>query len=159
MGEPAAPASLRFLFRTDEGTIGRGEWRRGAAILAVALAAFAAGWRFLAPYANRGLDQRGFIDPLTIVTYVYLIVYAFAAILIAVCYVNLSAKRLRARGLAPGLGGLLPLAALFAGAAHWLQPRVADTMPFWIVVLCDLALVGALAWSILELGARGDGAK
>ena len=158
MGEPAAPAGLRFLFRAEEGSIGRGDWRRGAAILALLLVALFAGWRFLAPWANRGLDQRGFIDPMTIITYVYLIVYAFAAILIAVCYVNLSGKRLRARALPPGLAGLLPLAALFSGAAHWLQPRVAEAMPFWIVVACDLALATVFVWSLVELGFRGNDA-
>ena len=38
------------------------------------------------------------LDAMTIVSYVYLAIYAFAILLISVCYVNLSAKRLRDGG-------------------------------------------------------------
>ncbi len=157
MGGGAPAHSWRFLFRTDQGGISRREWWRGSALLAALLLALAAGWRFLSPYANRGLDERKLMDAITIVTFVYLLVYAFAAILIAVCFVNLSAKRLRARGRLPGLAGIVPLAALVAGAAHWLQPRVADTMPWAIVAACDVALAAAIAAAIVELGLRRDG--
>jgi uncharacterized membrane protein YhaH (DUF805 family) len=154
MSEPAPAAGLRFLYRTDEGTISRQQWWRGVAILACVLLAFAVGWSLLAPYANRGLDERQLLDALTITTYIYLCIYAFAILLIAVCFVNLSIKRLRARNLPTGLAGLLPLAALVTSAAHWLQPRVADVMPGWSVTLCDIGLLAVIVWSIVELGVR-----
>ncbi len=156
MSDPAAARDLRFLFRSDQGAIDRREWRRGVAILVALLIAIAGGWRLLSPYANRGLDERKLIDAMTIVTFTYLCVYAFAVILIAVCYVNLSIKRLRARGGQTSLAGLLPLGALVTGAAHWLQPRVADSMPWMIVALCDVALLAVAIWCIVELGLRED---
>ena len=150
----AQAATLGFLFRDDQGIVTRNEWWRGTGILAGPLALLYAGWSVLSPYANRGLDERKLIDPLTIATYVYLIVFAFAVLFIAVCFVTLSIKRLRARGLYTGLAGLMPFTALIAGAAHWLQPRVADSMPYAIVWACDLALLASLVWCIVELGFR-----
>jgi uncharacterized membrane protein YhaH (DUF805 family) len=112
----------------------------------------------VSPWANRGLDERKLIDVMALVTYVYLIAMAFALILIAVSFYNLSAKRLRARGLPTGLAGLAPFTAFIAGAAHWLQPRVADVFPFAIVVICDVAVIGVALWCLYELGVRsGDG--
>ena len=156
MDQSAPAGDLHFLFRTDQGTISRKLWWRGVAMLAAPLAAFTAVWWLLSPYAWRGLDERRFIDPMTIITYLYLIIFAFAVMLIAVCFVNLSAKRLRARGREPGLAGLAPFAALLAGAAHWLYPRVADTMPWAIVAVCDLVLLAVIAWMVVELGLRDD---
>ncbi len=146
--------SLRFLYRSDEGEIGRATWWGGLAPLVILLAILTIIWLVLAPWANRGLDERAFIDPRTLAAYVYLLFYAFAIFLIAVCYTNLSAKRFRARGKPPGLAGLLPLAALLSGAAHWLYPRVADVMPWFLVAGCDLALVAVLVWHVVELGLR-----
>ena len=151
-----ASASLHFLFRTDQGVVSRRDWRRGVLILGAPLAALTLGWQFLAPYANRGLDQRKLIDAMTIVTFSYLIVFALAVLLIAVCFVMLTIKRLRARGRPTGLAGLLPLASLIAGAAHWLQPRVTESMPWGIVVACDVALLAALVWMVFELGIRAS---
>ena len=153
MGETAPTAGLRFLFRTDQGTIGRRDWWRGVAMLAGVLVALSVGWHFLAPYANRGLDERKLIDAMTIITFLYLMIFAFAVMLIAVCFVSLTAKRLRARGRPTGLAGLLPFAALIAGAAHWLQPRVAESMPWAIVAACDVALIVVALWCIIDLGA------
>ena len=156
MTDAAPPAGLRFLFRTDQGTVARRDWWRGAAILAAPLLVLTAGWKLLEPFANRSLDERNLVDAMTIVTYVYLIVYAFVVLLIAVSFFNLSAKRLRARRLPPGLAGLPPLAALCAGAAHWLHPRVSEVMPFAIVAGLDLALAASLLWIVFELGLRED---
>lgn len=143
---------LRFLFRTDEGEIGADAWWSGVAILACLLAPLTLIWMALQPYAHRGLDERAFLDPLTIAAYVYLLAYAGAVMLIAVCYANLSAKRMRARGRWPGLGAMLPLMALLAGAAHWLYPKAEGAFPFWMVVLCDAALIGVALWHIADLG-------
>ena len=154
MSEPAPARDLRFLFRSDQGTIDQREWWRGVGILAATTIAFVAGWWLLSPYANRGLDERQLIDAMTIVTYLYLMIYAFSVILVAVCYVNLSIKRLRAVQAPTGLAGLLPFMVLVTGAAHWLQPRVSDTMPWAVVGFCDLALVAVALWAVVELGVR-----
>ena len=72
-------------------------------------------------------------DWATFLTFVYLLLYAFAVLFIGISLYNLSAKRLRARKLPTGLAGLVPLAALFSGAAHWLQPRVGEYLSYWYV--------------------------
>jgi hypothetical protein len=150
------PADWRFLFRQDQGEISRAVWLRGVGMLAAPLLVLTGGWLLLLPYANRGLDQRGLVDPLAFVTYFYLAGFAFVVILIAVSFYNLSAKRFRARGLAPPFGGLVPFAALIAGAAHWLQPRVADVLPRFAVLACDVAAVAIALWCLYELGLRDD---
>lgn len=154
-----APVTFHFLFRADQGLLNRRDWWRGVAILALPLVLLTLGWQFLAPYANRGLDQRKLVDAMTILTFVYLMIFAFAVILIAVCFVTVTTKRLRARGRPTGLAGLLPLAALIAGAAHWLQPRVSESMPWAIVVACDFALLAVALWCIVDLGICNQAAE
>ncbi len=147
--------NLRFLYRTEEGEIGAPAWWSGVAILGSLLVPMTAIWLLLKPYSTRGLDERAFIDPLTLAAYVYLIFYALIVVLIAVCYTNLSAKRFRAAGwrLGPvGLASLLPLFALLAGAAHWLYPRSQDSLTFALVVVCDLALIAIALWHVVVLG-------
>jgi uncharacterized membrane protein YhaH (DUF805 family) len=152
-GADPAPQGFSFLFRTDQGRIGRAVWWRGTIGLLLVLGVLSALWRLLEPYANRTVEvgQRLF-DPMTFVAFTYLLFYAVAVMLIAVCHYNLSAKRWRDRGRIGGLAGLLPAAALFAGAAHWLQPRVADVMPPITVTLFDAVLLGIVVWNIVELG-------
>lgn len=147
---------LNFLYRTDQGTLSRAAWWSGLAPLASLLLVMTAIWRLVAPWGQRGLDERAFLDPLTAISYIYLLVYTFAIILIAVCYTNLSAKRFRARGRIGGLAGLLPLAALLSGAAHWLYPRVADAMPYWPIAAIDIAAIAVLVWHIVDLGLLGE---
>ena len=144
--------SLHFLYRNDEGQLGRAAWWSGLIPLASVLVVMTIIWLLLAPWGQRGLDQRAFLDPRTIVAYLYLMVFTFAVILIAISYTNLSAKRFRTRGRMPGFAGLLPLAALFAGAAHWLYPRVAEVMPWALVAMCDVALIGVIVWHVFDLG-------
>lgn len=133
--------SAHFLFRSDEGRIGAALWLRGFAFLAALFLIFSGVWQALSPYAHRSLAQRAFVDPLTIAVYLYLFAYAIATILIGVSYVNLSLKRLRAAGRPTAVAGLLPLAALIAGAAHWLHPRVSDVFPIWIAYVADAVLI------------------
>ncbi|MBM3608864.1 MAG: hypothetical protein FJX29_10515 [Alphaproteobacteria bacterium] len=150
---------LRFLFRTEEGEIGARAWWSGAVILTCILAPLTLGWLALQPYAYRKLDERAFLDPMTIVAYVYVLALALVIMLCAVSYTNLSAKRFRARGWRANpamLAALLPLLALFAGAAHWLYPRVADVTPWALVVLCDFALACVAIWHIIDLGLLRD---
>ena len=150
--------SLRFLYRTEEGTIGRAAWWSGLVPLASLLLVMTVIWLLVAPWGQRGLNERAFLDPLTVVSYVYLLFYTLAVVLIAISYTMLSAKRFRARGRPgpAGLAGLLPLLALFSGAAHWLYPRVAEVMPYWTVAATDLTLAAVVLWHLIDLGVGGE---
>jgi hypothetical protein len=153
----------RFGFRTDQGLIDARTWRQGAGLLAVIFAALTAIWLLVEPNAHRELQPDSSLFQWgTFLTFVYLLIYAFAVLFIGISLYNLSAKRLRARNLPAGLAGLVPLAALFAGAAHWLQPRVGEYLSYWYVVGLDALLVAAIVWTVLELGFRaplGVGAR
>jgi hypothetical protein len=142
----------RFLFRSDAGTIDAPTWRRHALWLALLVAGLTAVWLVLRPYAHHDLKVTRFLSPLTIVAYVYLLLYAFAVILAAISFYNLSAKRFRARHLPAGLAGLIPLVALFVGAAYWIQPQVPDVISVWYVIGLDLLLLGVVVWTITVLG-------
>ncbi len=152
MDEPTPEAGFSFLFRSDQGRIDAPTWWRGSAGLGAVLAALTAVWLYLSPSAYRSLGTTPFLAWWTLTAYAYLLLYAFAVLLIAVCYTNLSAKRWRDRGRPASFAGLLPLAALVTGAAHWLQPRVTEFIPYWYVLGTDLLLVGLLVWTVVELG-------
>ena len=143
---------LRFLYRSEEGVIDRRVWWLGALPLAAILFAMTMIWFALEPYARRGLDERAFLDPLTIVAYLYLAAFAFAVIFASVCFVVLSMKRLRDRGRPPGLAGALPLAALLAGAANWLEPQIDGSLVSILALLSWIALAAAIVWTIVEMG-------
>lgn len=154
-GMEAEPHGFAFLFKTDQGRIGRAVWWRGTLGLGIPLGVLWAIWTVLYPFANRSVDAGDrLFDPMVFVTYAYLLVFTVAVLLIGISHYNLSAKRWRDRGRLPGLAGLLPLLALFDGAARWLQPRVADVMPIWFVVMMDALLVAWTVWNIWELGFR-----
>ena len=150
--------SLRFLFRRDEGTIDAKTWWAGSIVLASILLALSLIWLALRPWAGRGLDERAMLDPLTVVAYVYAIFYAFAVILIAVSYVNLSAKRFRARGWTgawtTGLSGLPLIVLLLAGGLQWLVWRVPESTPPWTALTLGLLCAGLFVWHVIELGLR-----
>jgi len=147
----------RFGFRTDQGRIDAKTWREGTIFLGVPLAVLTLIWFFLAPFAQHDLAKTPFLAWGTVATFVYLLFYAFAILLIAICHYNLSAKRWRDRGWPfPGaLAGLLPLTALVSGAAHWLQPREAEIISYWYVAGIDAALVAIIAWNVVEVGCFG----
>lgn len=149
-----APAG--FLFKTDQGEIDATAWRRGATLLLAVIVVSTVVWRLLAPYARHDLDTMAFFRPLTIIAYVYLIAFSFAVILTAICFTNLTAKRLRARRRPPALAGLLPLTCLFAGAAHWLQPRMGDEFPYATVLLFDALVLLVAIWIVVECGIVGS---
>jgi uncharacterized membrane protein YhaH (DUF805 family) len=145
---------IRFLYRTEEGRIDRATWRRGAGALAVVFAPFFLLWLALSPYTAHDLATDPFFVPMTALAYAFVILYSFVILLVAVCYVNLSAKRFRDLELSPpvGLAGLAPFVALVAAAAHWLQPRVAEAMPRFWVWGADALLLGVVAWTVYALG-------
>jgi len=153
MASVLSAEGFRFLFRTDQGRVGRQVWWLSAALLASLVLALTLGWYALSPYAHRTLAERGkLLDTMTIVSYVYLAIYAFAILLISVCYVNLSAKRLRDGGWPTGFAGAVPLTALCVGALNWLQPRVAEVFPYAIVIGADIVLLAVVVWQIYLLG-------
>lgn len=145
---------IRFLYRTEQGRIDRATWLKGAGALAAVIAPFFLIWLALSPYTEHDLAKDPFFVPMTAVAYSFVLVYAFAILLVAVCYVNLSAKRFRDLGWEwpVALAGLAPLVALIDGATRWLQPRVAEVMPIYWVWGVDAALIGVIAWSVYELG-------
>lgn len=145
----------RFLFRSDQGQIDVKTWRRGAALLGGLFLVLTAIWLALEPFTHRDLADTPFFAWRTMIAFVYLVFYAFAVLLIAISYYNLSAKRWRDRGRPAALAGILPFAALLAGAVNWFQPRVAEVMPFWPVVGFDLLLAGVFVWNVVELGTGG----
>jgi uncharacterized membrane protein YhaH (DUF805 family) len=151
---------IRFLYRTELGHIDRVTWLKGAGALAAIIAPFFLIWMLLAPYTDHDLARGDpFFVPMTAVAYGFVLIYAFAILLVAVSYVNLSAKRFRALGhQAPvALAGLAPLVALIVGAVHWLQPRVAEVMPMFWVWGADAVLAAVVAWTIYELGLKQEG--
>ncbi len=152
MAALSVDGGARFLFRTDQGRIDAPTWRRGTALLLAILVALTAIWIPLEPLTHRDLATSPFFAWATIAAFAYLVLYAFAILLIAVCHYNLSAKRWRDRGWPGALAGLLPLFALFSGAAHWLQPRVSEDIPYWYVAGVDALLVAVILWNIVELG-------
>ncbi len=152
MAEPARESGFRFLFRSDQGRIDARTWWRGSAGLGAILAALTAIWVYLSPAAHRDLGTTPFLAWWTLAAYIYLLLYAFAVLLIAICHTNLSAKRWRDRGRPASLAGLLPLAALVSGAAHWLQPRVEQFIPYWYVLGTDLLFAAIVVWTVIELG-------
>ncbi|MDQ6703664.1 MAG: hypothetical protein M3Z96_11485 [Pseudomonadota bacterium] len=152
MAASVAELAARFGFRTDQGRIDAKTWRQGTAFLSAPLAVLTLIWFLLAPFAHRDLATTPFLAWTTLAAFVYLLFYAFAVLLIAICHYNLSAKRWRDRGWPGALAGLLPLFALFSGAAHWLQPRVAEVMPYGYVAALDAALVAIIVWNVVELG-------
>lgn len=144
----------RFGFRTDQGRIDARTWRQGTLFLGVPLAVLTLIWWLVAPLTRHDLARMPFLAWGTVAAFVYLLIYAFAVLLIAICHYNLSAKRWRDRGWRfPGaLAGLLPLAALISGAVHWLQPQAAEVISSWYVTGADAALTAILIWNGVELG-------
>lgn len=149
---------IRFLYRTEQGRIDRVTWLKGAGALAAIVAPFFLVWLALAPYTDHDLARDPFFMPMTAAAYAFVILYSFVILLVAVSYVNLSAKRFRDIGRAApvALAGLAPLIALIDGATHWLQPRVAEVMPRLWVWGADAVLVAAIAWTIYELGFKNN---
>ena len=141
-----------FLFRHDEGVITRGLWWRGTLALLAPLAVLTLIWIVIGAGAHTGFDVSQAVIARTGLTYLYLLAFAACILLIGVCQYNLSAKRFRARGRPPGLAGVLPLAALLTGAAHWLAPRLDGALPNWAVAVADVAMLAVIVWNLVDLG-------
>jgi uncharacterized membrane protein YhaH (DUF805 family) len=151
VAEPAAP-SISFLFRTDQGRIDAKTWLSSGLALGIIFAVLTLIAFLLAPYMRHDLATTPFFAWQVIAAYFYVMLYIFALLLIAISFYNLSAKRWRDRGKPSALAGLVPFFALLAGAAHWLYPQMGDQVPAWSVAAIDIAFVGFLIWTIIELG-------
>lgn len=154
MAPQGGRGAFAFLYQSEQGLIDVRAWARGAAPLAAIFLVVTGLWLVLRPIGSRGLAERHFLDPLTIAANLYQLFYIFAVILLAISWVNLSAKRFRDRGMTPpvGLAGIFPLCALLDGALRWLQPQMAESLPRWTVFTGDGLVVLALAWTIAECG-------
>lgn len=145
---------VRFLFRQEQGTIDAPTWRRHTGWMLLVLAAMTSVWIALRPNAYHDLKHEAFLAPMTIVTYLYLVIFAFVVLLVAVSWVMLSMKRLRDRGEPPALAGLVPLLAFLAASAHSFQPQTPEAISIWWVVGFDVALAVAAVWTVVDLGFR-----
>jgi uncharacterized membrane protein YhaH (DUF805 family) len=153
--------AARFGFRTDQGLIDAKTWRQGSVLLAVPLAVLTFIWLLWAPFVRPLAEAGPPSYPEALAAYGFLLIYGFAVLFGAIAHYNLSVKRWRDRGwtFPEATAALLPLSALFSGAAHLVQPRVADVMPYWHVLLMDLALAAVIAWNAVELGWLGGRSK
>ena len=143
---------FRFLFRTDKGVIARDVWWLGTALTGAVAFVATLIWVLIAPLAKHGLAERGLIDMATLGVHLYLAVYAFLILLTGVCWYNLTAKRFRAMGRAPAFAGLPLVLGLFAGAAHWVSPRLPEMVPLWSATAIDMGLAFVIIWTLFECG-------
>ena len=144
-----------FLFRSDQGVVGRGCWLKGVAGIVGPALALSAIWFALKPFAAPPTGAPA-IRPMTIVAFLYLLIYAFAVILAAICYYNLSAKRFRARNRPAALAGLVPFGLLLTGAAFWLAPRSEGYFSPVIAYALAAASLLIAAWTFVDLGVLDD---
>lgn len=147
-----APSTFFFLFRSDAGRIDRDTWWRGTVPLVSIAVLMTLGWLALRPYAFHDLGLTPFLDPATLVAYLYLVIYAFALILIAICEYNLSAKRFRDRGRPASLAALLPATLFLVGAVIWFIPHSFGEVPGWAEPLALVVALAVGAWNVVELG-------
>ena len=150
---------LNFLYRSEHGNVSRKTWWLGVILLDAILIVLLTIWFAVSPWVGRGLDERAMIDGKTMVAYVYAIILAFALLLIAVCYVNLTSKRFQTRGfnhLPAGLAGIPLVLLLLAGGLFWIHLRVPDIISIWIVYAAIASSALALFWHVVELGLRPD---
>ena len=144
----------RFLFKQEEGTVDAATWRFHAGWLAALAVAMTIGWLLLRPYAHHDLKTEAFIRWITVAAFTYLILYAFALILAAICYTMLSIKRLRDLGRPTGVAGLVPLAVLLVASLHFMREQTPDVILLGYVIALDVALAGVVVWTVIELGFR-----
>ena len=144
----------RFLFRQEDGRIEAGTWRLHAGWLVALAGVLTIGWLLLRPYAHHDLKTEVFIRWITVAAFAYVILYAFALILVAICYTMLSIKRLRDIARPTGLAGLVPLFVLFAASLHFMREQTPEVIVLPYVIALDVALAIVVVWTVVELGFR-----
>jgi uncharacterized membrane protein YhaH (DUF805 family) len=147
-------ASFRFLYREDEGTLGRAAWWTAIAPPTLTLFVMTAIWLAIMPAGARDLARDGFFDARSVATYAYLLVFAFATLIGFVMIYNVTAKRLRDRGRPPALAGLLPFALFFAGAMRWLAGRAEGAITPAMLSALDVAALAVVIWTLIECGVK-----
>ncbi len=143
---------FRFLYREDRGRISRETWWRGTLPLAGAVVLVTVVWELVKPFAAPDLATEPLMDIAVVLAYLVLAVYAFAMILAAVCYYNVSAKRFRDRGRRGLWASVLPLAVLLTGALDWFIPRSLGDVPAWWGAVALVVLLVLAVWNVLDLG-------
>ncbi len=149
-------ARFRFLFQDSEGTIPAPEWRRWTLVLTGVGVGMAALWTLVSPWTQRDLASQNLFDLKAFLAFVYLLIFTLGVLLTQVSQYNLSAKRLRAKGLNPGWAAVWPLAAFLTGASFWAQPNFFGLLPVFAPWLLLLAATAAFVAQFFELGVKAD---
>ena len=147
---------FRFLFQDSEGTIPAPEWRRWTLVLTGVGVGMAAIWTLVSPWTQRDLATQGLFDLKAFLAFVYVLIFARVVLLTQISQYNLSVKRLRAKGLNPGLAAVWPLAAFLTGAAFWAEPNFFGLLPGFAPWLSLVAAAAAFAAQFFELGVKLD---
>jgi hypothetical protein len=148
--------SFRFLFRESEGAISAPEWRRWTLLISLICVALAEGWVLVGPWTQRDLATQGLFDLRAFLAFVYLLAFAVAVLLAQVSQYNLTAKRLRAKSLAPGWASVWPLSALAAGSAFWAEPNFFGLIPAALPWLLTAAALAVFVAQLFLLGRDTD---
>lgn len=154
-------ARFHFLFRSEAGDIDRATWLRYAGWIAWIVVGLTLPWLWLRGHIVHDLSQGAFFDPWVFAAYAYALAYAFALVLVGVSYMNLTAKRFRAKAWPSplGLASLVPLLAFLTGAirlAPILSPAGVDVVPTWAIWGMEGIFAVAAGWTMWELGLRSD---
>ena len=147
---------FRFLFQDSEGTIPAQVWRRWTLVLTGVCAVMAAIWIVIGPWTQRDLSTQGLFNLKAFLAFVYLLVFTLAVLLTQISQYNLTAKRLRAKGLNPGWAAVWPLAAFLTGASFWAEPNFFGLLPGFAPWLLLLAATAAFVAQFFELGLKLD---
>ena len=143
---------FRFLFRNDQGSIGRSTWWGAMAALAIAwilIALVATGLTMLGDSLAAG-QGTGALTLLTQGVY-FSAIFNVLIILVYVCYYFVSAKRFNDLGKSPKLALILPAAVYVQTFSPILTDQVLPIYGRWIVFVLFLAVA---AWQVWELGFR-----
>ncbi len=149
---PAPDRSFRYLFRTDRGRIDRATWWCGTLPLVALGAIMTGGWLLIRPFAHHDLATTPFLAIPTVAAFLYLAIFTFALILIAICEYNLSAKRFRDRGRAAAMAAVLPMAIFLTSTLIWFIPQSFGEVPDWTGPVALLMVSIVVVWNVWDLG-------
>jgi uncharacterized membrane protein YhaH (DUF805 family) len=141
-----------FLYRQDQGRIGRATFWKASAPILIGLLAMTAAWIAIMPEGARDLTKDAFFDTRVLATYAYLLVFTLALLIGAVMLTFLGAKRLRDRGRPPWLAAAPFLLLFFDGAMHWLAARAGEAIAPALLFGFDVLAIAAVVWAVLEMG-------
>ena len=146
--------TFTFLYRQDQGRVGRGAFWRAAAPVLLVWASMTAIWLAIMPHGPRDPGRDGFFDGAVAATYLYALVYALALLIGAVMLYFLGAKRLRDIGRPVWLAGVPFLALFLDGALHWAAPRAEGAIGAGLLYGADVVALAAVAWAVIDMGLR-----